>query len=62
MNAVFVGQDGVFDGLDTFNHYRELGEVADPGENVPVDEGGNRAGEGFGYACAGAAVITGLES
>lgn len=60
LDAVLVGQDGVFDSLDAFNYYWEFGQAADPVQDVPVDEGRDSASPGFGDTCTAGLIVAGL--
>lgn len=48
MDAVLVRQHRILHALDPLDHQREVGDLADPGNRVPVEVGRDGAREGFG--------------
>jgi hypothetical protein len=50
VNIVLVGQNSVFDGLNTLDHERKIGDLADPRDGVPVQIRRDGTREGFGDA------------
>lgn len=49
LNPMFVGHHSILDTLYPFDHYGKVGDLTNPCQDVPVDNGRDRTGHSFGY-------------
>lgn len=60
LDAMLICKNGVFDALNALDDHRQISELPDPGQDIPINGGGDGAGHNFGYPLSLSIAIQGL--
>lgn len=60
LDAMLICKNGVFDALDALDDHRQISELPDPGQDLPINGRGDGASHNFGDSLSTSIAIQGL--